>query len=148
MGLGKLLLGDGRLPDFVLAGIEDEGALFVEEGLLAMMTSRGLQTPGLRRSLELSFNVQPVRVGLGVSEKRLILFSRSGKRKLVDVPFAMPNQARVAVSSRDGKLVVDAHDINEGSDTGGKMRLRSSTANATAISQAVGVRLADSGASR
>jgi hypothetical protein len=143
MGLGKLLLGDGRLPDFVRAGIEDEGALFVEEGLLAMMTSRGI-----RHSLELSFNVQPVRVGLGVSEKRLILFSRSGKRKLVDVPFAMPNQARVAVSSRDGKLVVDAHDIYEASDTGGKMRLRISTPNATAISQAVGVRLADSGARR
>lgn len=148
MGLCDLLLGDGRLPDFARAGIEGEDALFVEEGLRATMTSRGFRSPGAKWFYELSLDAKPLRVGLGLSERRLVLFGRSGKSKLVDVPFASADQGALAVSSGGGRLVLDTEDRYEALKTGGKLRIRISTPNATAIAQAVSVRLAGPAAPR
>jgi hypothetical protein len=141
MGLSELLLGDGKLPDSVRAAIEEEGALFVEQGLRATMTSRGFRSPGRMWFYEMSFDAKPLMVALGLSEKRLVVFARSGKSKLVDVPFANPDRAALAASFGSGKVMLDAEDRFGALRTGGKIRIRISTPNAAAIVQALSVRL-------
>ena len=81
-------------------------------------------------------------MGLGLSEKRIVIFSRSGRSKLVGVPFADPERSALEASVHSQKLVLDVDDRYEALGAGGKLRIRISRPSAAAIVQALSARAA------
>ncbi len=86
MGLFDFLLGNGRLKPELRAELESEGLVMLEEGLVGSIRYDHFRAPGKR------FNgkVTGVRVAVGISRERLVVYSHSGRVELVDSPFSSP----------------------------------------------------------
>lgn len=89
--LRNLLLGNGRLRPDTVASLRSEGLRFLEEGLPGKLRYAHFKSPGRR----FHGKVTPERIGLGVSEQRLVLYCRSGRVKLIDTPFSDLRLAQV-----------------------------------------------------
>ena len=100
--LGRLLLGNGTLRPEMKAALEAEGAVLIEEGLGGSVRYRRFRAPGKR----FHGKVTGERMGLGISRRRLVVYCRSGRGKLIDTEFASPRWEMIGVSAKDGERVI------------------------------------------
>lgn len=137
--LGKLLLGDGSLEPDLRAALESEGLVLVEEGLRGSLRYNHFRAPGQR----FHGKVTPERIGLGISERRFVLYCRSGRVKLVDSEFDNPRLSIVDVSLDGDERVavrVDYDRANE-PNVAGQITIRVRTPSATHIVERVSARI-------
>ena len=80
------LLGKGTLKPSLRAELEAEGVVLIEEGLVGSIRYSHFKAPGKR----FHGKITPERIGLGISEQRVVAYCRSGRAKLVDSPFTSP----------------------------------------------------------
>jgi hypothetical protein len=126
----------------VRAELESEGIVLVEEGLSGSIRYSHFKAPGKR------FNgkITAERIGIGISEKRVVAYCRSGRAELVDSPFDSPQLAAVAVSLEgDGKLNLridyDEMPDAEAANVSGQITIRLNTPQAATLVEALQARL-------
>lgn len=95
--LGRLLLGDGRLTPAMKDALTAEGLVLLEEGLGGSVRYKRFRAPGKYFHGKIALE----RIGLGVSEKRVVAYCRSGRVKLIDSEFASPRLDALDVSVKD-----------------------------------------------
>jgi hypothetical protein len=137
--LTKLLLGDGKLRPELRAALESEGLVTLEEGLWGSVRYRHFKAPGRR----FHGKVRAERIGLGISEQRLVVYCRSGRVKLIDTLFSDPRLNALEVSVDDTNAVSIQIDYDRANvpDVSGQITIRMRTPNATAIVQRLRARL-------
>ncbi|HEY1277776.1 MAG TPA: hypothetical protein VGF25_22905 [Thermoleophilaceae bacterium] len=79
-------MGNGALKPETRETLEAEGLVHVEEGLRCRIRYERFRAPGRR----FSGKVTTERIGLGISEKRFVLYCRSGSAELIDTEFGNP----------------------------------------------------------
>ncbi len=84
--LARFRLGDGKLDPELRTALEAEGLVLVDEGLRGSVRYRRFKAPGRRHHGK----VTGERVALAISERRFVVYCRSGTTKLIDTPFADP----------------------------------------------------------
>jgi hypothetical protein len=135
----KLLLGNGTLKPSLRAALESEGVVLVEEGLPGSIRYANFKAPGRRYRGKITGQC----FGLGISERRLALYCRSGRVKLIDQPFTEPRLSAVDVSL-DGEdrvaLLID-YDRAEVPKVSGQMTIRARTPNAARVVEELTSRL-------
>src|SRR4051812_9600127 len=91
--LSKLLLGNGTLKPKLKEELESEGLIVIEGGLQGSVRYEHFKAPARR------FNgkVTPERIGLAVSEERVVAYCKSGRVKLANSPFSNPRLGMVDV---------------------------------------------------
>lgn len=135
----KLLLGNGTLKPEVRAALESDGLVLLEEGLSGSIRYRHFKAPGRRFHGKVTAQC----FGLGLSEKRLALYCRSGRSKLIDTPLSEPRLQTLELSlDGDDRLVVhiDFDRLAE-PNLSGQMTMRMTTPNARNVLEHVSARL-------
>ena len=137
--LAKLLLGNGTLKPEMKAGLESEGLVLVEEGLTGWIRYEHFKMPGRR------FNgkVTGERVGIGISEKRVVVYCKSGRVKLVNSLYSNPHLDMVDVSlDGDDKVVFRIDYDRSGQEkVSGVIQISAKTPNAPTIVDELRTRL-------
>ena len=136
--LAKLLLGNGTLQPKVREALESEGLVLIEEGLGGSVRYKHFKAPGKR------FNgkVTGERIGLGISEERLVVYCRSGKAKLLDTAFSNPLLHKVDVFLEGDKVKIRIdYDRDDDPRVSGEITLSAKTPNAATIVDEVHARL-------
>ena len=101
--VAKLLLGSGTLKPELRAALEAEGLVRLEEGLTGSVRYERFRAPGRYHNGKIT----GVRVGLGISEERLVVYSHSGRAKLLDTAFSSPRLGMLDVSLKgDGRIAI------------------------------------------
>ncbi len=143
--LGRLFLGNGELPAEVREELESEGLMLVEEGLSGSIRYSHFKAPGKR------FNgkITPERMGLGVSEQRLVIYCRSGRAELIDSPFSSPRLAAVDLSLVDEdrlSISIDYDQMPDAESAGvsGQITIRLNTTRAPEVVAVLQARLSGS----
>jgi hypothetical protein len=135
----NLLLGKGTLKPSLRAALESEGLVLIEEGLVGSIRYSNFKAPGKRFKGKITGEC----FGLGVSERRLALYCRSGRAKLIDQPFTEPRLSAIEVS-QDGEdrvaLLID-YDRVEVPRVSGQMTIRVRTPNAARVVEELTSRL-------
>jgi hypothetical protein len=135
----NLLLGKGTLKPSLRAALESEGLVLIEEGLVGSIRYSNFKAPGKRFKGKITGEC----FGLGVSERRLALYCRSGRAKLIDQPFTEPRLSAIDVS-RDGEdrvaFLID-YDRVEVPGVSGQMTIRVRTPNAARVVEELTSRL-------
>ena len=126
--LAGLLLGNGQLRPQLRAALESEGLVILEEGLSGSVRYRHFKAPGRRFHGKVTMQ----RIGAAISERRLAVYCRSGRAKLIDTPFSDPRWSAVEVSLHDGETVSIRIDFDraEVPKVSGEMEIRFGTPNA------------------
>ena len=140
MGLfTKLLLGNGTLKPKLRAALESEGVVLIEEGLVGSIRYANFRAPGKRFKGKITGEC----FGLGISERRLAVYCRSGRVKLIDQPFTEPRLSAIDVS-RDGEERVALRiDFDRGvvPKVSGQMTISAKTPNAAKVVEELSTRL-------
>ena len=135
----NLLLGKGTLKPSLRAELESEGVVLIEEGLVGSIRYSHFKAPGKRFNGKITGEC----FGLGISERRLAVYCRSGRVKLIDQPFTEPRLSAVDVSL-DGEdrvaLLID-YDRAEVPRVSGQMTIRARTPNAARVVDELNSRL-------
>ena len=132
MGLiTKLLLGNGTLKPSVRAELESERVVLVEEGLPGSIRYSNFKAPGRRYRGKITGEC----FGLGISERRLALYCRSGRVKLIDQPFTEPRLSAIDVSleGEDKVALLIDYDRVDVPKVSGQMTIRARTPNAARV---------------
>ncbi len=140
--LGQIFLGTGELPTAIRSELESECLVLAEEGLSGSVRYSNFKAPGKR------FNgkVTPVRIGVGVSEVRIVAFCASGRGKLMNSRWDSTQLAALDVSF-DGRKTVDFHiDYSrlpavDAGGVSGEVTIRVRTQEAARLAEAVQARL-------
>lgn len=130
--LTKLLLGSGVLKPELRAALESEGLIVIEENLPGSLRYQHYKAPGKR----FHGKVTAQRIGLGISEKRLVAYGRSGKGKFIDSEFSNPRMKIVEPTLHDEETVDIRVDYDQADDLpklAGQVTIRARTPNAPAI---------------
>jgi hypothetical protein len=139
----NLLLGNGTLKPKLRAALESEGVVLIEEGLSGSIRYTNFKAPGRRYRGKITGEC----FGLGISERRLALYCRSGRVKLIDQPFTEPRLSALDVS-QDGEdtvaLRID-YDRAEVPKVSGQMTIRAKTPNAATVVEQRSARLGRQG---
>ena len=141
MGLfTKLLLGNGTLKPSLRAELESEGVVLIEEGLVGSIKYSNFKAPGKRFNGKITGEC----FGLGISERRLALYCRSGRVKLIDQPFTEPRLSAIDVSldGEDRVAMLIDYDRIEVPRVSGQMTIRARTPNAARVVEELISRLA------
>ena len=137
--LSNLLLGAGTLSPKVRAALESEGLVLVDEGLSGSLRYRHFKAPGRR------FNgkVTPQVFAIGISEKRLAVYCRNGRTRIIDTPFTEERFSAVSVSLKDTETVSIVIDFDEAGvpKVSGEMEIVMHTPNAALITEQLNTRL-------
>ena len=136
---GKLLLGKGTLPSDVRDELETEGLVLVEEGIPGSVRYRHFKAPGKR----FHGKVTPERLGIGISEWRLVVYCRSGRAELIDSPFGEPRLKALEVELHGEDAVdfrVDYDRMGE-PNLSGQITIRAKTPKAPMIAAELRARL-------
>ena len=139
--LTTLLLGTGKLKPELKAALEAEGVVLVEEGLLGSVRYRHFKAPGKR----FHGKITGERMGLGISQERVVVYCRSGKGKLIDTEFGNPRWDWVEVAVDNDEAVafrVDYDKQTEEPKISGQLTVRARTPNAHRIVQELQSRIA------
>ena len=142
MGLLSVLLGGGKLKPEVRAELEAEGLVLVEEKLKGSLRYTHFKAPGKR----FHGKVVPMRMALGISERRLVIRGGVGGQDLVDSPFDSPRFRAVEISL-DGadrvELRIDYSRMDEAEAAGvsGVIAISMRTPNATKIVEQIRARI-------
>jgi hypothetical protein len=129
--LAKLLLGSGRFSPELRSALESEGLVTIEEELSGSVRYRRFKAPGKRFHGKVTLE----RLALGISERRLALYCRSGRVKLIDSAFSEPRFNGVQISLLEGETVsirID-YDRLDVPDVSGEIEIRAKTPNAATI---------------
>jgi len=139
--LAKLLLGSGTLKPELRAALEAEGLVRLEEGLTGSVRYTRFRAPGRYQNGKIT----GVRVGLGISEERLVVYSHSGRAKLVDTRFADPPASMLDVElDRDDRLAIGVdYDRGDVPKVSGQITIMARTPDAAAIVEELRARLED-----
>ncbi|HEX6652155.1 MAG TPA: hypothetical protein VF072_05385 [Thermoleophilaceae bacterium] len=137
--LTNLLLGKGTLKPALRAALESEGLVLIEEGLVGSIRYSNFKAPGKR----FKGKITGACFGLGVSERRLALYCRSGRAKLIDQPFTEPRLSALDVSQDgvDGVAFLIDYDRAEVPRVSGQMTIRMRTPNAASVAAELSARL-------
>lgn len=131
--LGRLLLGTGKLKPEMRAELEAEGLVLVEEGLGGSVRYRRFRAPGRRFHGKITLE----RMAIGISRKRVVVYCRSGRVKLIDSDFANPRWDWVEVTAEDDghavHFLVDYDRQAQDPKVGGQITIRAKTPRATEI---------------
>ena len=130
--LTRLLLGTGELRPELRSALEAEGLVLIEEGLGGSVRYRHFKAPGKR----FHGKVTGERIGLGISQKRVVAYCRSGRGKLIDTEWSNPKLGMVDVSLVDGDkvaILVDYDKQTDVPDVSGQLTIRMRTPNAPRI---------------
>ena len=95
--LTRLLLGDGTLTPEMKDALAAEGLVLVEEGLGGSVRYKRFRAPGRYHHGKITAQC----MGLGVSEKRFVVYARSGRVKLIDSEYANPRLEAMDISPKD-----------------------------------------------
>jgi hypothetical protein len=137
--LGRLLLGSGELRPELRAQLAEEGLVLIAERLSGSLRYDQFRMPGRR------FNgkVTGVRVGLGISEKRFVIYGRSGRLKLADSAFDSPHLDMVEMRAAEpGRLELHVdYDKSTATDVSGRLAIRVNTPDAERIAAELNGRL-------
>jgi hypothetical protein len=136
--LARLLLGNGSLRPALRAELEAEGLVLVAEGLSGSLRYVHFKAPGKR----FHGKVTPVRVGVGLSRERIVVYGHSGRAKLVDTPYSSPRWAIVEVVAEEDRVEfrVD-YDKDEDPRFGGRLTIRVGTPEAGRIAGEANARI-------
>ena len=139
--LARLLLGSGTLKPELRAALEAEGLVRLEEGLTGSVRYTRFRAPGRYHHGKIS----GVRVGLGISRERLVVYSHSGRAKLLDTRFADPRASMLDVAlDRDDRLAIRVdYDRGDVPKVSGKLTIMARTPDAAAIVEELRARLED-----
>ena len=140
--LEKFRLGDGALKPKLKAELEAEGLVLVEEGLRGSVRYSHFKAPGKR----FHGKVTGERIGIGISERRAVVYCRSGSVKLVDSEFSSPRWEIVEVTVKDGEAVqlgidYDRSEEAEAAKVSGEIRILANTPKAAIIVEQLNSRL-------
>jgi hypothetical protein len=135
----KLLLGKGTLKPSLRAALESEGVVLIEEGLPGSIRYSNFKAPGKRFKGKITGEC----FGLGISTKRLALYCRSGRVKLIDQPFTEPRLSALDVSldGDDGVALRIDYDRAAVPRVSGQMTIRARTPNAARVVEELLARL-------
>jgi hypothetical protein len=137
--LDKLRLGNGTLKPKLRAALESEGLVLVEEGLHGSVRYERFRAPGRR----FHGKVTGERIGLGISEKRFVVYCRSGSTKLIDSEFSNPRLNLVDVTLEGGDTVqfrIDYDRADEGK-VSGKIKIVAKTPSAATVVEELRTRI-------
>ena len=136
--LGKLLLGNGTLRASLRRELEAEGLVRIEEGLHGSVRYEHFKAPGKR----FHGKITPERIGLGISEQRVVAYCRSGRAKLVDSPFSSPRFEMVTITADDDhvEFLVD-YDKGDEPKISGRIKIRMEHPEAAAIAREITSRI-------
>ena len=110
--LAKLLLGNGTLKPKLKEELESEGLVLMEEGLPGSVRYKKFKAPGRR----FHGKVTGERMGLAISEERVVVYCRSGRTKLIDSAYSNPRFNMVDVSLEGDDSVVFRVDYDRGDE--------------------------------
>lgn len=136
---GRLLLGTGTFKPEQRTVLESEGLVTIEEGLRGSVRYRHFKAPGRRFHGKVTLE----RLAVGISERRLAVYCRSGRVKLIDSAFSDPRWQAVAVSLHDGDTVSIRVDYDRAGvpDVSGEIEIRAKTPNAPSVVEHLKARL-------
>ena len=142
MGLLSALLGGGKLKPEVRAELEAEGLVLAEEKLRGSIRYSHFKAPGKR----FHGKVVPMRMAVGLSEARIVIYGGVGAPELVDSQFDSPRLGAVDFSVSDGdklKIFVDYDRMEdaEGAKVSGQITITIKTPNAPQILDQIQARL-------
>ena len=137
--LAKLLLGSGTLKPELRAALESEGLVRLEEGLTGSVRYQRFRAPGRYHNGKIT----GVRVGLGISEERVVVYSHSGRAKLLDTAFTSPRLGMLDVSLKDEERIEIRVDYDRGDvpKVSGEITIMARTPDAAAIVEELRARL-------
>ena len=129
--LTTLFIGNGQLSPASRNALESEGLVLLEENLPGTVRYKHFKAPGRRHHGK----VTAERLALGISEKRMVVYFRSGRAKLIDTAFSEQRLEAVDVSVDDEgrvsfRIDLDRADIPRVS---GEITIAASTPNAVQI---------------
>jgi hypothetical protein len=129
--LSKLLLGNGTLKPELRVALEAEGLVLIEEGLGGSVRYKRFRAPGRRHHGK----VTGERIGLAVSEERLVVYCRSGRTKLIDTPFSDPRMSMLDISLQGDDTVAIRIDYDRADvpNVSGEIKILTRTPNAANI---------------
>ena len=135
----NLLLGKGTLKPSLRSALESEGVVLIEEGLIGSIRYSNFKAPGKRFKGKITGEC----FGLGISERRLAVYCRSGRVKLIDQPFTEPRLSAIEVSLDGEDAVALLIDFDRAGvpRVSGKMTIRARTPNAATIVEELTARL-------
>jgi hypothetical protein len=135
----KLLLGNGKLRPQLLAAVESEGVVTLEEGLPGSVRYRHFKAPGRRHHGK----VTPERIALAITEQRLVVYCRSGRAKLIDSVFSDPRwtAAEISVKGDDTVSIRIDYDRLDVPRVSGQIEIRAKTPSAANIVEQLQTRL-------
>jgi hypothetical protein len=139
--LARLLLGSGTLKPELRAALEAEGLVRLEEGLTGSVRYTRFRAPGRYHHGKIT----GVRVGLGISRERLVVFSHSGRAKLIDTRFADPRSSMLDIDlDRDDRLAIGVdYDRGDVPKVSGRLTIMARTPDAPAIVEELRALLGD-----
>ena len=138
--LTRLLLGTGELKPELKAALEAEGLVLLEEGLIGSIRYRHFKSPGRRMHGKVTGEC----MGIGVSRKRVAVYCRSGRAKLIDTEFANPRWDWVEVGLHGDDRVefaIDYDKQDEEPKISGQLTIRARTRNAARIVEELRARI-------
>jgi hypothetical protein len=137
--LGRLLLGSGTLTPEVRAELEGEGLVLMEEALSGSVRYSHFKAPGKR----FHGKITPERLAIGISERRLVVYCRSGRAELIDSHFDEPRLRAVDVELHGSEALDLRIDYDRMGDSrvSGQITIRAKTADAPVIVEQLRERL-------
>jgi hypothetical protein len=142
VGLLSAFLGGGGLKPKIRAELEAEGLVMLQEKVRGSIRYTHFKAPGKR----FHGKVVPMRLAIGISERRLVVYGGLGAPELVDSPFDSPRFEAVDISL-DGADTVAFHidysrmEEAEAAGVSGEIELRMKPANPAEIVEQIRSRL-------
>jgi hypothetical protein len=138
----RFRLGNGALRPALRAELEAEGLVLAEEGLRGSIRYERFKAPGKR----FYGKVSGERLGLGLSETRLVVYCRSGTVELIDSELSSPRfeMVEIALEGDDSLAIRIDYDRSQEAKAAaisGVITIRATTPNAAVIVEEVNARL-------
>jgi hypothetical protein len=142
VGLLSLLLGGGELKPKLKAELEAEGLVLVEEKLKGSIRYTHFKAPGKR----FHGKIVPLRLGIGISERRLVIYGGWASSEIVDSPFDSPRFSAVDIALEGADAIVvrvdyGRMDAAEAAGVSGEIAIRIRTVNAASIVEQIRTRI-------
>jgi hypothetical protein len=142
--LGRLFLGTGKLPPPVRAALEAEGLLAIEEGVSGRIGYTRFKAPGKHFHGKVTWE----RLALALSERRFVVYCRSGRAELIDSPYSSSGWDMVELAAEeDDRLVIRVdYDRDSAPEVSGQVAITARTKRAAEIADQVHRRIATASA--
>ena len=142
VGLLSLLLGGGELKSKLKAELEAEGLVLVEERLKGSIRYTHFKAPGKR----FHGKIVPLRLAIGISERRLVIYGGWASGEIVDSPFDSPRFSAVDIELEGADAIVlrvdySRMDAAEAAGVSGEITIRIRTVNAASIVEQIRTRI-------